>query len=29
MGQWKWVNLRDPSGNLVEYVTKGNWPVED
>jgi catechol-2,3-dioxygenase len=23
------IYFRDPSGNLVEFVTKGNWPVED
>jgi catechol-2,3-dioxygenase len=21
--------FRDPAGNLVEFITKGNWPVED
>jgi catechol-2,3-dioxygenase len=23
------IYLRDPAGNLVEVVTKGNWPVEE
>jgi catechol 2,3-dioxygenase-like lactoylglutathione lyase family enzyme len=23
------IYFRDPTGNLVEFVTKGNWPVED
>ena len=23
------IYFRDPAGNLVEFVTKGNWPVED
>ena len=23
------IYLRDPAGNLVEFITKGNWPVED
>jgi catechol 2,3-dioxygenase-like lactoylglutathione lyase family enzyme len=23
------IYFRDPIGNLVEFVTKGNWPVED
>jgi catechol 2,3-dioxygenase-like lactoylglutathione lyase family enzyme len=25
----KSIYLRDPSRNLVEFITKGNWPVED
>jgi catechol-2,3-dioxygenase len=25
----KSLYFRDPVGNLVEYITKGNWPVED
>ncbi len=25
----KSIYLRDPSGNLVEFITKGNWPIED
>ncbi len=25
----KSVYFRDPVGNLVEFITKGNWPVED
>ena len=25
----KSVYFRDPAGNLVEIVTKGQWPVED
>ena len=25
----KSVYFRDPAGNLVEFITKGNWPVED
>ena len=27
--QLKSIYFRDPSGNLVEFITKGNWPVED
>jgi catechol-2,3-dioxygenase len=23
------IYFRDPAGNLVEFITKGNWPVED
>lgn len=23
------IYFRDPTDNLVEFVTKGNWPVED
>jgi catechol 2,3-dioxygenase-like lactoylglutathione lyase family enzyme len=23
------IYFRDPAGNLVEFVTKCNWPVED
>jgi len=23
------IYFRDPASNLVEFVTKGNWPVED
>ena len=23
------IYFRDPAGNLVEFVTEGNWPVED
>jgi hypothetical protein len=23
------IYFRDPVGNLVEFVTKGNWSVED
>ena len=23
------VYFRDPSRNLVEFITKGNWPIED
>lgn len=23
------IYFRDPVGNLVEFITKGNWPVED
>jgi catechol 2,3-dioxygenase-like lactoylglutathione lyase family enzyme len=23
------IYFRDPAGNLVEFVTKGNWPIED
>lgn len=25
----KSIYFRDPAGNLVEFVTKCNWPVED
>ena len=25
----KSIYFRDPSRNLVEFITKGNWPVED
>lgn len=25
----KSIYFRDPAGNLVEFITKGNWPVED
>jgi catechol 2,3-dioxygenase-like lactoylglutathione lyase family enzyme len=25
----KSVYFRDPAGNLVEFITRGNWPVED
>ena len=25
----KSIYFRDPSGNLVEFITKGNWPIED
>ncbi len=25
----KSIYFRDPSGNLVEFITKGNWPVDD
>jgi catechol 2,3-dioxygenase-like lactoylglutathione lyase family enzyme len=25
----KSIYFRDPVGNLVEFVTKGQWPVED
>ncbi|HYA82374.1 MAG TPA: hypothetical protein VEH06_02845, partial [Candidatus Bathyarchaeia archaeon] len=25
----KSMYFRDPAGNLVEFITKGNWPVED
>lgn len=25
----KSLYFRDPSGNLVEFITKGNWPIED
>jgi catechol-2,3-dioxygenase len=25
----KSIYFRDPAGNLVEFVTKDNWPVED
>ncbi|MGC1929994.1 MAG: hypothetical protein WA667_13535 [Candidatus Nitrosopolaris sp.] len=25
----KSVYFRDPARNLVEFITKGNWPVED
>jgi catechol 2,3-dioxygenase-like lactoylglutathione lyase family enzyme len=25
----KSIYFRDPSNNLVEFITKGNWPVED
>jgi len=25
----KLIYFRDPAGNLVEFITKGNWPVED
>jgi hypothetical protein len=28
-GGGKSIYLRDPVGNLVEIVTKGQWPVED
>jgi catechol-2,3-dioxygenase len=23
------IYFRDPAGNLVEFITKGNWPLED
>jgi catechol 2,3-dioxygenase-like lactoylglutathione lyase family enzyme len=23
------IYFRDPAGNLVEFITKGNWPVKD
>ena len=23
------IYFRDPAGNLVEFITEGNWPVED
>jgi catechol 2,3-dioxygenase-like lactoylglutathione lyase family enzyme len=23
------IYFRDPAGNLVEFITNGNWPVED
>jgi catechol 2,3-dioxygenase-like lactoylglutathione lyase family enzyme len=25
----KSIYFRDPAGNLVEFITRGNWPVED
>jgi catechol-2,3-dioxygenase len=25
----KSIYFRDPAGNLVEFITKGNWPLED
>jgi catechol-2,3-dioxygenase len=25
----KSIYFRDPSGNLVEFITMGNWPVKD
>jgi uncharacterized lipoprotein YbaY len=25
----KSIYVRDPSRNLVEFITKGNWPIED
>jgi len=25
----KSIYFRDPSRNLVEFITKGNWPIED
>jgi catechol 2,3-dioxygenase-like lactoylglutathione lyase family enzyme len=25
----KSIYFRDPAGNLVEFVTKYNWPIED
>lgn len=25
----KSIYFRDPAGNLLEIVTKGQWPVED
>jgi catechol-2,3-dioxygenase len=25
----KSIYFRDPSTNLVEFITKGNWPIED
>lgn len=25
----KSIYFRDPAGNLVEFITKGNWPAED
>ena len=25
----KSIYFRDPAGNLVEFITKGSWPVED
>jgi catechol 2,3-dioxygenase-like lactoylglutathione lyase family enzyme len=28
-GPTKSIYFRDPAGNLVEFVTKCNWPVED
>jgi catechol 2,3-dioxygenase-like lactoylglutathione lyase family enzyme len=28
-GSTKSIYFRDPAGNLVEFVTKRNWPVED
>lgn len=23
------IYFRDPAGNLIEFIIKGNWPVED
>ena len=23
------IYFRDPAGNLVEFITKGNWPAEE
>lgn len=25
----KSIYFRDPAGNLVEFVTRYNWPIED
>jgi catechol-2,3-dioxygenase len=27
--EMKSIYFRDPAGNLVEFITKGNWPLED